>query len=459
MGDSQCGLCLSCGGPFLPEVDDIDFFNRQGNLSILFLNTEFKNSADIRRLYDKAQLVGKRHQAHMFHQSHHATAVNYMCNMHRDDGDVGHGVVPARNAPVPNQVNAPLLYFHSPTSKGDKGGEAAFWTRPARADRLDMSSLLKVIVSASREPTAMVVEQNLELTHLTCDKCNIIMTQLADFRFLLGYNAAGSKNTRGRIIRGTPIRQYKMRATTPLPDAFGNWEFLAPPANVVQRPTFTDTDSEAPYVAYYLHMCLPFREDGVAHDVFHRRIRVPALRASARTLYVEQCWLILEIACLALAVEEGKVATGTGKLSFGMHQHLGALDLYVSFFVWRLIQFQYGQRLSAVMDFVQWHQKFYCDALDCKALFRLNQRQDVLARSVYGTTDQSARTLVETICVGLIRLYKWKLNPLVRLVARLDGVPPEVKDYFVPWDTLRALKLRSVQVRALSFFVVRHFIS
>jgi hypothetical protein len=142
-----------------------------------------------------------------------------------------------------------------------------------------------------------------------------------------------------------------------------------------------------------------------------------------------------------------------------MHQHLGALDLYVSFFVWRLIQFQYGQRLSAVMDFVQWHQKFYCDALDCKALFRVNQRQDVLARSVYGTTDQSARTLVETICVGLIRLYKWKLNPLVRLVARLDGVPPEVKDYFVPWDTLRALKLRSVQVRALSFFVVRHFIS
>ena len=90
-------------------------------------------------------------------------------------------------------------------------------------------------------------------------------------------------------------------------------------------------------------------------------------------------------------------------LSHGMHQHLGALDLYVSFFLWRLVQFEFGARVSAVLDFVQWHQKYYWDAIDCKAMFKRNHSHDIIGRFVYGTTNQPGRALVESICKNLIR--------------------------------------------------------
>lgn len=93
-----------------------------------------------------------------------------------------------------------------------------------------------------------------------------------------------------------------------------------------------------------------------------------------------------------------------------MHQHLGALDLYVSFFLWRLVQFEYGQRVSAVLDFAQWHQKFFWDAIDCKALFKHQGGQDILGRLVYGTTHQPGRALVESICKNLIRLARGTLS-------------------------------------------------
>jgi hypothetical protein len=309
MSDQQCGLCLSCGAPFLPDIGDIDFFNRQGNLSLLFLNTEFQNNLEVRRIFLKPSLLSKRHQAHVFHGSHHATAIEYMCTMHTHDRAVGGGVVPVDGGVVPNQFNAPLLYFHAPTSKGEKGPQAATWDRPARADRLKMSSLLAVIIQAANRPSARPIEQNLEQTYLTCDRCNYVMTQQADFRFLLGYRPAGMHNTRGTIIQGRPITQYRMVAHGPLLTAYGQWAFKNPPAAPVPRPNFSQVDSEAPHIAYYLHMCLPFKRNGHAHDVFHEMIPDAPLMRSARKLYVEQCWLIMEIACLALSVEEGRVAT------------------------------------------------------------------------------------------------------------------------------------------------------
>lgn len=133
-----------------------------------------------------------------------------------------------------------------------------------------------------------------------------------------------------------------------------------------------------------------------------------------------------------------------------MHQHLGALDLYVSFFLWRLVLFEYGSRVAGHLDFVQWHQKFFWDAISCKGLFHGGRVYDVIGRFAYGVTNQPARALVEGICKKLIRLYERKLRPLVMLVARLEPVPREVKDYFVPLETVRALRLRSVQVLVFS---------
>ena len=181
-------------------------------------------------------------------------------------------------------------------------------------------------------------------------------------------------------------------------------------------------------------------------------------------------------------------------LSHGMHQHLGALDLYVSFFLWRLVQFEFGARVSAVLDFVQWHQKYYWDAIDCKAMFKRNHSHDIIGRFVYGTTNQPGRALVESICKNLIRfpfprsripayfeisieravrrlfvcvgssrgaffcrLYSGKLRHMIGLVAGLAGVPPQVKSYFVPLETIRALRLRSIQVSRFFWFIAVFF--
>ncbi len=93
-----------------------------------------------------------------------------------------------------------------------------------------------------------------------------------------------------------------------------------------------------------------------------------------------------------VASEEGKVtAPGTPKLSNGIHQYYGALDFYVSFFLWRLLEFQFGTSISrSGLDFaaelpvspvaplVPLTRKYYWDAMNCRALFRPNERLRLL---------------------------------------------------------------------------------
>lgn len=163
---------------------------------------------------------------------------------------------------IANAFNAPFLYYHAPASNGDKGPEAATWRRPSRRNRIKMRPLLTAILGASGRGMAIPLEQNLAQTYLTCDLCNYIMTQKADFRYLLGYNTVGSRNTRGTIIQGPHIQQYKVNGLGPLNDAYDHWTFKQPPAVVIKRPNFSGFDSDSPHVAYFLHMCMPYKNDG-----------------------------------------------------------------------------------------------------------------------------------------------------------------------------------------------------
>jgi hypothetical protein len=445
MGDPQCSLCLSCGVPFMPDMDELDYYNRQGTLSLLFLNTAYKTNMEIRRMFKTPRFVSTRHEAHVFHTSHVAPALTYMCDRHRDDGNVGPAANPANNTLVNDAPNEPFLYYRAPGSKEDKQAELAIWARPSRRKRINMKPLLRAIQTASAKPTARAIEQNLEQTYTTCDGCNFIMTQLADTRFILGYKTAGRKNTRGRVIEDTPVKQFKANpGGYPLSNAYGHWRVANHPPIVADRPRRNDSDSDDPFVAYYLHQCLPYRSQGRQHDIFHDLAQ--AMRRPARTLYLEQCWLILEIACLAILLEEGRITEANRKRSHGMHQHLGALDFYVSFFLWRLMEFEYGRQLQGNMDFVQWHQKYYWEALNCKGLFRRNRGADILGRLIYGSTQQSSKDLIEQICKNLLILYNGKLRNLIRLVTGNVNVPAPVKDFFVPVGTLRTLRMKANMV-------------
>jgi hypothetical protein len=455
MTDQQCGLCLSCGAPFLPEIDQVDFFNRQANLSVLFLNTEFQENRDIRRMYDIPKLCSKRQASHMIHESYHETALDYMCNRHDNDNDVGPpagaaGPLPA-NMRIPRVNNAPFLYYHTASDK--KGAQAATWIRPPRNERIPMSTLITHLRNASHSANARDVPQNLKQTYDMCHACNALMTQKSHWRFLLGVRGAGRKNQRGRVIRTADvITQYKVTpGNRPIERGYGYWRIHRNP-QPTQSPGLVKSDSDAPCIAYYLHMCLPYRD--AAGDGFHG-FNPPMLR-TARALFLQLCWLVMEIACLATLLNEGTVTKRGGKRSHGMHQHKGVLDVYVSYFFWRLVQFEYGANVHRYgMDFIQWHQKYFTDARNCPAL--AIDQLTTIGRQMSGNTDRPARVLVITICQRLVRFYENELMPLVLHVTGHDdahGVPREIGSYFLGLPVMAALQDRSREVRELLYFAL-----
>jgi hypothetical protein len=437
----QCGLCLSCGVPFLPDVSRVDFFNRQGVLSVLFLNSEFTHNRDIQQAYTTPKFSSGVDQAHVFHRSHHATAIEYMCERHTRDSRVGGGAIVAGNV-IPDQANAAMLYHHAPTSQGNRQPRAATWDRPPLASRLNMRRLRKFVLRVGALPNARVPAQNLDQTYATCEGCNDLMTQKAGIAYVLGYGVAGARNVHGGVIQGQPVREYVADAQNhTLANAYGNWQYGNVPAAVVPRPDQTTQDSTAPHVAYYLHMCLPYKVHG-QRDVFEARIANAAVRRQARAFYLEQCWLILEIASLATLLEEGPVMNEPNtRRAHGMHQLCGSLDLYVSFFLFRLLQFEHFAAIRTYdLDFVQWHQRYYWDAINCPGLFGPNERRVLIAQRMYGTTAQPGGTLVTQICERLMSHYRTRLLPLVRMLALQANVLPAIEDFFVAPPVLRELR-------------------
>ena len=457
MGDNQCGLCLSCGAPFMPDLSQTEWFNRDANLSILFLNTQFARNPDIMRSFEVPKLCSERQASHMIHRSYHHTALDYMCNRLRGDRNVGTPAAMLAGYRIQDTPNNAFLYYH--TATGNAGPRAACWPRPPQDQRLNMRPLLRAIQRASMQPEALPIPQSLAQTYDMCAGCNALMTQKSHMRFLLGVRGAGLKNQRGRILQQPGvIQQFDMTAGRngqTLDRAYGRWRVHQHP-HPITSPNLVKADSDAPAIAYYLHLCLPFR-DVAGADGF-QGIRAN-MRGTARAHYLQQCWLILEIACLATLLEENTVTKPHSRKSHGMHQHLGALDVYVSYFFWRMIQFRYAVIVNRRgMSFIEWHQKFYCDARNCRYdLLSEHDRRTTTGQLVYAQTDVPARTLVQTIGRRLVNYYRNDLTMLFRHIIGDQHVSRHVKDYFVPVAALRALRDRSIQVIASGLFLLFYY--
>jgi hypothetical protein len=436
MGDRQCGLCLSCGAPFMPEIEEIDFFNREGNLSVLFLDTAFRRDPDIQRTYEVPKLCSKRQASHMVHLAYHQTALKYMMLRHTDDNDVGPPAF-ANNALAPNQQNAPFLYYH--VHSGSKGPKAATWRKPTERQRMDFSLLEDFLV---RNYQRAMRRTNVQLGRVydICMGCNALMTQKSHMRFMLGCGGAGGKNMRGRIVQNNAWTEHPMDTrNATLENGYGLWRR----GNQVgrQQPGLTKTDSEAPAIAYYLHLCLPFQAP--ARPNFFNQF---APRSTwVRRFYLHVSWLILEIGCLAMLVEEGTVSKKrAGKGSHGQHQHWGVLDLYVSYVMWEFVCFEFG---NCGIDFVQWHPKFYCDARNCPEFLDPEDRGVITGRLMHRGTGIDCRLLLEDICESLVVYYERKFRYIGYLLNRqMEFVPPVVKSYFVSAGVARLLGARSMQV-------------
>ena len=440
MTDQQCGLCLSCGAPFLPNIDEVDFFNREGNLSMLFLNTQFKQNPDIQRMYDVPKLCSGRQASHMFHRAYHHTALEYMCERHTDDNPVG-PAVPVANAVIVDQANAPFLYYH--TATGNKGPMMARWVQPAQNQRIRMKLYQYMNRLAPRNQYFLPPRQ-MDMMYDMCLGCNALMTQKSHMRFLLGVRHAGEKNVRGRILPIGVFDQHRMEAAgQPLENGYGHWRVQA--AFGRRSPLLSKADSDAPAIAYYLHMCLPFQGPGqhAKFQNFQRRAK------QARSFYLEMCWIVLEIACLAILLEEGTVTKPRGsKKSHGQHQHLGVLDVYVSFFYWRLMQFTFGKSPRVQeLDFVQFHQKYFVEIRNCPGILAEADRTVTTGTLVYQTTNQPGVDLVEQICDRLVQQFQGVLQPFFHFCAGIPRrVTPTIREYFLPVEVVRTLRAKSRQV-------------
>ena len=74
----QCCLCLSCGAPFFPEGSDFNPATNIGNVSMRYIDSEFRSMPELNELFENPKFMGKREGAHVFHQSHHAHAIEYV---------------------------------------------------------------------------------------------------------------------------------------------------------------------------------------------------------------------------------------------------------------------------------------------------------------------------------------------------------------------------------------------
>lgn len=436
----QCGLCLSCGAPFLPGTGDVKLFGRRANLSVLYLEDRCNNNENLRRSFNEPKFSGQRHASHMFHSSHHAQALRYMARHHvGDDGPP----VPVAGVVIPG-MNGAFPFYKSESKHA--APRLASWVRPPAADRVDLSPLLNHILSANDNGRDALFSDDMGVMYCICQPCNSLMTQLSYMRYIVGFASTAAKNPHGCIIddtfHGIQCFPAEPGNVTSLDAAYGTWRRSRRGATE-NYPTRTGVeDPAAPHIAYYLHLCLPFTA-AAGNDVFGG---MGGSIVAARTTYTQLSWLVLIIACIATQVEKG-TTYGDRRVSHGQHQLYGVLDVYVSFFFWRLMTFDYGADLRRHgLDFVQWHQKFFWDAMHLPGIGARDHT--VVGFAAYSTVDINSRALVQDVCERLMGLYTGQLLPLVKHVTGNAPAPPAapsdadvfVRRFFVSLETLRRLK-------------------
>lgn len=436
----QAGLCLSCGAPFVARLDASDTIALdRAYLSLLWMNSKARSSSKMIRMFEHPRLANTVERAHVFHQSHHKPALEFMIRTAKGDRD--------RREPGQRQpLNAspgyePLPYDAVPTSKTNRQPMMAFWDRPAERERLDMTDLTQLIIrdiiTPSPDPAAFGLNFDVETfgrTCLTCVDCNAVMTRGKRFLDLL-LREAGPLVSDPQAIQ---VRTVTVRGHPRPEDGVAFWH----QSGTDQR----DNTSLTPLVAYYLHMCLPWPVAGIEDDFLKTALDAidPGLTADtplsthfkARALFLQQCWLVLQIACLCGAVQRS-TQPHEGRLSCGYKAYMGSLDLYASFFCWRLFEFEHGGNYSASLDFEQWHQKYFTCATRCKGL-RLPRRRTIGEWLDPG--EVAPRALVQRIQQRLVELYRVRLRPLRDFLTGQVGVPDDVSLFFVHPRRLRLLK-------------------
>ena len=171
MADSQCGLCLSCGVPFIPMGEGMVEYDRLGNITMFWFQRQVREKMADR--VTNPVFTSKGDRSHILHKSNHAQAVAFISDHRREPG--------LQNSDPDNDDGA-FPFMRAPTGRSQ--ALLAFWPAPDAGDLMDFRRLLS-LVDGLAHPAGIPFTIDRELKVLCCRSCNSSMTMEFWFRYHL----------------------------------------------------------------------------------------------------------------------------------------------------------------------------------------------------------------------------------------------------------------------------------
>ena len=446
---AQCGLCLSCGTPFMSTpLNAVDF----GDSCMLYLHKEYNLDDTVRESVSNAgkiRLMGNMQRAHLVHDKAHSVAVGYAAyKMPIGDVDIpDHNQVGDDAHPALHAVGGAHLRWDEPVAEGVRFGSndkvMAAWASPApqRDEVLDLYT--EVMESGDFEsewtpftflpipPTYSSDTQNNIV--LLCDICNLAATSLGQFSKIL--HELVPRNTYDLYaVQGGNLKN-------PVMSNFGEWRVNS---NAGPRVTRNLTAE----VAVFLHSCTNL----ALPPALHLAPEVERIVLQNRVaLLTHLNWITLQVVCLA---EQAYAPLLNVKLPKHTRIYTGLADLYISLWLWLYSRWRYDDLMN--VSFACWHQKYMWVCVDCPALWRDGAGRDRTVSNLlsYVLPQQAgatpARDKVAACVRGLLALYQVVL-PVVRILTG-HLVDIRVRDFFLPFsEALQLERISAAHCREYSF--------
>ena len=420
----QCGLCLSCGAPFLPMAEDMVEYDKLGNISVLYFQKLVRTSELLQKTINKPTFCAKAQESHLLHQTYHRHAVEYLMDRAREglhaidwDGD----------------DDQAFPFMRSPTSKKAQALFAS-WDAPEADDVLNFKDLADFILSLSTDGG---LADDYDNKPRCCHDCNMTMTMRFWFEYHLTGGAGGNES---KIIPDGSIQVYKADTNGDNNNDVAKHEQwgVGEREDAYPQPRMSrDKQVVGAALGFYLdHSCRPLETPGLidfssaAYD-----------KHEHYALYLHMCWVVLEVTCLVCEYCRGsgdaEDSNRTIKRNQCLKTPLGAAELYFSYFCWRIVCFQHAE--VRTLSFQSWHQFYMWYASDCEALF---PREDhfwssklMADRIIPDDTNIGSQKLVELVSHNMTNLLRNHIMKLGSYLAREDPsgrLSRRLQRYFVP---------------------------
>jgi len=329
MSGQQAGLCLSCGTPFCPKPTDEVNHERLGNMSLAYIQRQVRINRDAMTKIEHPAFYAVQEGAHVIHETHHRMAILIMAGDREDKGLEDDDI---------SKDDGAFPFILAPKSKRKPVPLAAHWLKPEKEERLKMKRLLKLCTSIMPTGRGVDMNKNYSIVVGCCKSCNSTMTMEYWFRYHLFADYTGPESNPDKIIQDSEIWLFEVdtHGHENIED-YMHWKSTdARYGYFPNQDTLRNKEMMAPAIAYYLNLCLPFEP---RHDIHKIEKKLN------KHLYLEMCWVALEITCLMCEYWRGsgdkENKQGSSKKRNQSHKSpLGAIELYYGYFCWCVFFFQ-----------------------------------------------------------------------------------------------------------------------